>query len=224
MHIRVLGEIGIDTGAIKGLLHGRPGLTWEAAHRHRAVGAVIRVMEIRVVLQFFKIRQHLVIRPLGVAPGCPGVKILRGATDKRLAIDGAGTTSGFAPRYGHGLGLVGIGRPHKGPVIGCPVLACFQVDGAPPIFQHVRKVCRIGEVRAGLQKEHRAARVLGQTGRQNTACSATTDDNRVITHGLPFHESGCAGLLTGRIMSRLRKEGQYAERSAMISARNARRV
>src|SRR6266446_961694 len=140
MPIRVLGEIGMDTGAIKGLLHGRPGRTRKAAHRHRAVGAVIRIMEICVVLQFLKIRQYLLIRPLGVAPGSPGVKILRGATNKRLAIDGAGTTGSFAPWYWHGLELVGIGSPHKGPVVGCPVLACYQIDSAPPIFQHVREV------------------------------------------------------------------------------------
>src|SRR5215831_10123799 len=79
MHVRVLGKVCRDTGAIKSLLHGRPGRAGKAAHRDGAVRAVKRIMEIGIVLQFLEIGQHPLVGPLRVAPGGPGGKILRGA-------------------------------------------------------------------------------------------------------------------------------------------------
>src|SRR5207249_10031709 len=54
MHVRVLGKVSRDTGAIKGLLHGRPGGTGKAAYRDGAVRAVKRIAEIGIVLQFLE--------------------------------------------------------------------------------------------------------------------------------------------------------------------------
>src|SRR5262249_42573575 len=116
----------------------------------------------------------------------PGGKILRGATNKRLAIDRAGPPGDLAAGHGHGQGLVRICHPFQGPVVGGPGLPCFQINGTPAIFQHIRQLRRVREVRSGFQEEYTAVRVLGQTGCQNAAGGATTDDNGVVTHARSF--------------------------------------
>ena len=184
MHVRVLGKVGRDTGAIKGLLHGRPGRSGKAAHWDGAVRAVKRIAEIGIVLQFLERGQHPFVGPLRIAPGGPGGKILWCATNKRLAIDRAGSPHDLTTGHGHGRGLVRIRRPFQGPVVGGPGLPCFQIDGTPAIFQHIRQLLGVREVRSGFQEEHAAVRVLGQAGRQNAAGGAATDDNGVIAHAI----------------------------------------
>src|SRR6266508_6612171 len=67
MHVGIFWEVSRYAGPVKCLLHGRPGLTWKAAHGHWTVGAVEVVTEIGVVLLFLKVRQHLAIGPRRVA-------------------------------------------------------------------------------------------------------------------------------------------------------------
>src|SRR5439155_12463409 len=135
---------------------------------------------------YLEIGQHPFVGPLRVAPGGPGGKILRGATNKRLAIDRARPPSDLATGHGHGRGLVRIRRPFQGPIVGGPGLPGFQIDGPPAIFQHIRQLRWVREVRSGFQEEHAAVRVLGQAGRQNAAGGAAPDNNGVVAHAMYF--------------------------------------
>ena len=160
MHVGIFREVGCHAGPVKRLLHGRPGLAGKAAYGNRAVGAVEVIVEIGIVLQFPKVWQHLAIRPRRVARRCPGVKILWGAPDEGLAIDSTGTPDGFAPRHRHGRGLMRVGRPHEGPVVGRARLPRLQIDLTPAVLQHVREARKVREVRTCLQEQDGPARVL----------------------------------------------------------------
>src|SRR5262249_2148724 len=186
MHVRVVGKVCSYTGAIKGLLHGRPGLAGKAAYRDGAVRAVKLITEIGIVLQFLEIGQHPFVGPLRVAAGRPGTKTLRCATNKSLAIDRAGPPGDLATWHGHGMGLVRIRRPCQGPVVGGPGLPYFQIDGTPAIFQHIRQLLWVREVWSGFQEEHAAARVLGQAGRPNAARGSAPHFNGDAAPSLSF--------------------------------------
>src|SRR5262249_961674 len=83
-------------------------------------------------------------------------------------------------------GRAAIRPPSKGQFVGTPSRPCVQIDTTPAIFQHIRQLLWVREVRSGFQEEHAAVRVLGQAGRQNAAGGAATDDNGVVTHAISF--------------------------------------
>ena len=95
-HAGRVGPVGVlhrriavlPASVIEGPLDGRRLGGLAAAHRYRAVGAVEVVLDVHIPLHLAVERQHLVVRPLGVALGRPGVKVLGQAPLHGLAVDG----------------------------------------------------------------------------------------------------------------------------------------
>ena len=98
--VRIIAKVGVDTGAVKGHGMRQPLVALIAAHRDWTVLTVEFPAKIVVVFHLAKIRQHLLIGPLGVAPRGPVVIILRNATVQHLSIDGTRPAGHFATRDG----------------------------------------------------------------------------------------------------------------------------
>ena len=121
VHVRIMGEVSIETGLIEGGLRGLPGVAWMAPHGQGAVTAMhAAAPEIHVGFHLAKVRQNLRVGPLVVAPLRPLVVVLRGTTQDDLTVDGTGATDRFATRHQHGFRLMGIGYASKRPVVGQP--------------------------------------------------------------------------------------------------------
>ena len=147
-------------------------------HVQRAALAVKAVLELLVVFRAFEQRQHLVIRPAGVAQRSPVVVVPPVAAHVQHGVDGAGAAQRLAARLvapatveaGLGHGLVGVVvdlRRHHGHHAG------RRVD------QHAL----VGP--AGLQQADGHVRVFAQAGGQHTAGRAGADDD--VVKGLGVH-------------------------------------
>ena len=175
LHGRVaLGQAGI----VERLLDVRPRAGPATAHRHRAVRAVVVVLDVHIVFHLAIEGQDLVVGPLVVAPGGPVVEVLGEPALHRLAIDGRPAADHLA--------------------LGDVDLALFRSDGAPqrpvvdgilglgvPGAAELHIVRQGGHVRivvAGLKQQHRGVRVLRQPARQRGAGRAAPNHDNVVLH------------------------------------------
>src|SRR5262249_31194898 len=175
--VRIIAKIGVHTSPVKGQGLRHPLVPLIAAYRDWTALAVEFPAKIAVVFHLAEIRQHLLIRPFGVAPGGPVIIILWNATVQYLPIDGARTAGGLATRDGQ-PGLLRCELRHVAPVV--------RAIGREPYI--VAQLEIIGQVREGgviwpgLQQEHRCPGVLGQAGRHDTSRGAGANDNHIVPH------------------------------------------
>src|SRR5262252_5650248 len=98
--VRIIAKVGVNTGAVKGHSMRHPLVSLITTYRDWTRLAVECSTKIVVVFHLAEIRQHLLIRPFGVAPGGPVIIIFWNATIQHPPIDGARTAGGLAPRAG----------------------------------------------------------------------------------------------------------------------------
>ena len=169
-----LGQAGI----VEGLLDVRPRAGYPTPHRHRAVRAVIVVLDVHVVFHLAIEGQHLIVRPFIVAPGGPVVEVLGETALHRLAVDGRPAADDLALGHVDFALLLGDGSPQRPVVNG--VLG-FGVPRAAKLHV-VRQHGRVRIVVAGLQQQHRGVRVLCQSARQRGAGRAASNHDNVVLH------------------------------------------
>ena len=185
--VRAVGVPGGPASVVEGLLIGVPFAGCEPPGQDGAVAAVEVVVDVEVVLDPPEVREQVPEAPLVVALRGPPVVVFGYASEEYLGIDGAGATDDAAPGHQHGLGLVG--RPAdvvpaelavraEGPGPDVPVAAMAQ----PNLVGQLRDV---GVVRAGLQQQDRAARVLGEPRCNYRTSSAGANDDGVVVHPDP---------------------------------------
>ena len=181
IHVRIMREVGIETGLIEGRLRGLPGVACVAPYGQGAITTVYAAAsQIHVGFHLAKVRQHLRVGPLVVAPLRPLVIVLRGATQDYLTVDRAGAPDRFATWHQHGFRLMRIGCAGKGPVVRTNegrgrVVAVFQIR---------REMRKVRIVRTGFQEQDRACTILGQSGRQHVTGRPGPNHNDVIAHGV----------------------------------------
>src|SRR5712691_13207926 len=98
--VRIIAKVGVNTGPVEAHSLRQPLVPRIAAYRDWTSLAVECSTKIVVVFHRAEIRQHVRIGPLGVAPGGPGIIILRNAPVQHLPIDGTRTAGRLATRDG----------------------------------------------------------------------------------------------------------------------------
>jgi hypothetical protein len=161
--VSTIGETGSTTRLIESNLAREPGVTRKPVSDDGAIIAMEFIGEILVIFQLTKVGEEFLEAPLIVTHGGPGVIILRDPTQEDLAIDGAGTTRHLAAWHQHLRGLVCC-LADKLPV----VVTGHDIDfGGIAVLHLFWQVLDIGIIRACLQQQDRARRILRQARRQN---------------------------------------------------------
>jgi hypothetical protein len=133
VHVWIMGKVSIETGLVEGRLRRLPGVAWVPPHGQGAVATVhAAASQIQIGFHLAKVWQCLRVGPFIVAPLCPLVVVLRGATQDHLTVDRAGSPDCFATWHQHGFRLMRIGCTGKGPVVRTnesrgSVVAVFQI-------------------------------------------------------------------------------------------------
>ena len=170
-----LAAVTVETGALR--VQGR-GLVTPFDH--------LRV-ERPVVLALAEKRQDVVPTPSGVAGGGPVVVGVPMAAHVDHAVDRRRAAENLAARIDQATAVeAGLGLGAKAPV-GARIVDAVEIadrDVDPCVIVHA----------AGLDHEHREARVGGQAVRENAPGGARADDDVVEGAGRR-HVSGCAGLV-----------------------------
>jgi hypothetical protein len=149
----------------------------QVADAQRTAGAVIVVGAAFLVFRLAEIRQHVVVRPAGIAHLAPEVEILLLAANVDQPVDGAGAAQHLAARPGH---LPVVHSRHR---LGDEVPAdLLVVDITIEAGRDMDP--RVAILAAGLQKQHSRAGIGGKPVRHHATGRAGAHDHEIIVLGI----------------------------------------
>ena len=125
----------------------------------------VTAAELGVGLQLAEVVEQVLVAPLVVALGSPGIEVLGYTTQENLPVDGAAASGYLAPgnlKFAAGVSAAATEIPVV--VMGNHIDARGEAE-----LDFLGQMLEIGVVRPGFQQQHRAMRVFAESGSDHAA-------------------------------------------------------